>query len=111
MSTMGTSRQPARPHTRRLRWLIVALAAALSGSAIVVVVLTTGNNGPRLGIDGVSAHRGHRVQSHCRITRHLVPTCGHWWGIAPMAHTSVPLLQAMRDEERTAGRVLDIVHT
>jgi hypothetical protein len=112
MSAPGTSRRPSfrKPSFWRLRtrWIVALAIAAVAASVTVVVVVTTGRHGPGHGVDGVSAHRG---PGRCRVTRTLVPTCGHWWGIAPMAHTSVPLLDGMRAEERTAGRVLDIVHT
>lgn len=105
--------RPPRSHlrSRLLGWLVVtALLAAVVG----VVVVTNGGGSGRFrspwAIDPVPPAHGSGSR-HCAVTRDLVPTCGHWWGIAPLAHTAVPLRTAMREEEGVAGRVLDIVHT
>jgi hypothetical protein len=97
------------PIASRRRYLVVVVLVVVAAvAATLAVVLTSGRHHARLGVDGVSAARGRR---HCTVSRTLVPSCGHWWGVAPMAHTSVPVRRGMQEEERTASRVLDIVHT
>ncbi len=46
----------------------------------------------------------------CGYSAKLVPNCGRWWGVAPMALTRQPLQIALPKEERFAGRRMDIVH-
>lgn len=46
----------------------------------------------------------------CGYSAKLVPNCGRWWGVAPMANTSQPLQIALPKEESFAGRRMDIVH-
>jgi hypothetical protein len=101
---------PVRRSRRTIVLLGAALAVALTLSLVLVAILG-GKPGPRLGVDGVSAGPHPLSRAHCRVSRTLVPSCGHWWGVAPMAHTTTPLLQGMHDEEQIAGRTLDIVHT
>lgn len=105
MSASGT---PAL-RSRRAR-VAAALLVLLVAVGVTVAVLATRHHddGPAFGVDGV--HAGPTAARHCRVTRRLVPTCGHWWGIAPLAHTDAPVIPAMQQEEQTAGRVLDIVH-
>ncbi len=47
----------------------------------------------------------------CGLAAHLVPKCGRWLGVAPMAHTGESLSTALPKEEELAGRRMDIVHT
>lgn len=92
----------------RLPALFVVLCLA-AVSALVVVRLHGRHTSPGdVTGGGIAAHP---PNADCAVSRLLVPSCGHWWGVAPLAHTGTPLLQAMREEERTAGRSLDIVHT
>lgn len=108
MSASGipTVRRPRRTHVL----LGALLAAALTVSLVLVAVLGGGSH-PHLGVDGVSAGPQPLARAHCRVSRTLVPSCGHWFGVAPMAHTNVPVTEGMREEEQIAGRTLDIVHT
>jgi hypothetical protein len=48
---------------------------------------------------------------HCGTSVNLVPHCGRWWGVAPLAYENKPLKTALPQEENYAGRNLDIVHT
>lgn len=50
-------------------------------------------------------------QPACTVSAELVPSCGAWWGAAPMAYMNEPLQQSVPQEEQLAGRPLDIVHT
>lgn len=47
----------------------------------------------------------------CPVSALLVPSCGRWWGIAPMAHTTIPLHKGLRRDEALAGRPFDLIHT
>jgi hypothetical protein len=105
MSASGT---PAL-RSRRAR-VVAVLAVLLVAAGVTAAVWATRHHdaSPAFGVDGV--HAGPTAARHCQVTRLLVPTCGHWWGVAPLAHTDAPVIPAMRQEEQTAGRVLDIVH-
>jgi hypothetical protein len=47
----------------------------------------------------------------CSVSAILVPSCGRWWGVAPLQfHWSTPLDKAVAFEESVANRPMDIVH-
>lgn len=92
----------------RLPVLVVVLCAA-AVAALVYARLAGRHPVPGDGSGGGTVAQN--PHAACAVSRLLVPACGHWWGVAPLAHTDIPLIQAMHEEERTAGRHLDIVHT
>jgi hypothetical protein len=47
----------------------------------------------------------------CAVSAKLVPSCGHWWGIAPKAHTSTPRDVALADDEQEAQTTFTLMHT
>jgi hypothetical protein len=110
MSAVRPPPDGARRRPRLLGALVVGAAVVIAVS-IVVVAGVTGWPKHRPGRLSDDASGGRGTGRNCAVTQDLVPTCGHWWGIAPMVHTYVPLLPAMAEEERVAGRALDIVHT
>lgn len=83
--------------------------------ALAVVGLLNRTTGPATrpgkGIGGVTvAAPPPMAHPACTWTRKLVPTCGRWWGMAPLAHTTTPVQDALPTEERAANRGMDIVH-
>lgn len=47
----------------------------------------------------------------CSVSAILVPSCGRWWGVAPLQFQwSTPLDKAVAYEETVADRPMDIVH-
>lgn len=49
--------------------------------------------------------------AQCTISPILVPSCGRWWGITPLAYQyDRPLIQKVAVEEDIAQRPFDIVH-
>lgn len=68
---------------------------------------------PRATETATDSHGGNDAtsQGQCAVSAKLVPSCGLWWGVAPMAHTDIPLREALPMEEAMAGRRMDIVHT
>jgi len=46
----------------------------------------------------------------CGFSTTLVPNCGRWVGVAPLAHTGEAIQTALPKEETFAGRTVDIVH-
>jgi hypothetical protein len=88
-----TSRQLARIRTRR--------AAAVAAAVVVTLVL--------VAVIAVLRGRPHRSIG-CDVTSADAPSCGLWWGAA-LPSTDRPLLRAVRGQERSTGRRLDIVHT
>lgn len=49
--------------------------------------------------------------SRCTVSVKLVPSCGHWWGIAPKAHTSTPPDVALAEDEQEAQTNFTLMHT
>ncbi len=45
------------------------------------------------------------------VSELLVPSCGAWWGAAPLALTPLTRPEALRAFEKKVGRTLDIMHT
>jgi hypothetical protein len=46
----------------------------------------------------------------CSVSAKLVPSCGRWHGVAPLAHTDTPRPAALADFERRLGAPVDIMH-
>jgi beta-mannanase len=47
----------------------------------------------------------------CTVSSILVPSCGRWWGVAPMQFQPTPMATAVDEEETIANRPMQIVHT
>lgn len=47
----------------------------------------------------------------CAVSAKLVPACGRWHGVAPLAHTATPRPAALADFEKRLGGPVDIMHT
>lgn len=113
MRGSSLSDHPARaraPWSRARRtWLALAalLVAGLAVGVLAAVDPWTDHAGPvpqaRLAPPG--------FRPSCPVSATLVPECGRWWGVAPLAHTDAALGPALRVEEDVAGRPLDILHT
>lgn len=115
---MPNHRAPRRPSVPRYPHVsllsvraILALVLAAVVALVVVVVGRTGHRTGGYGVDAESANRAlHISRPACGYSTLLVPKCGRWWGMAPLAFTTTPITEGVHLEEAAIGRPLDIVH-
>ena len=102
-------RRPDRRPARRRRG-----ATAVALALVVVAAVVVGALVRRAAVHGHPSSAPTPAQSlarpRCTVSAILVPSCGRWWGAAPLAYTNTSIGQGVRIEERLAGRRLDIVH-
>lgn len=104
---------PSTPPSRRrtIRALIASLLVA--GVALAAIIVIENRRAiPGRGVVAGSARLPvpSLTRPDCGYSATLVPNCGRWWGIAPLAHTSTPIASGLNQEENAIGRPLDILH-
>jgi hypothetical protein len=109
-TSLLTAEQPATPsgrHLRVRRSALYSLFSTLSAGLILCLLAALSPAVSQSQAAGVSS----LARPKCSVTSKLVPSCGRWFGVAPLAHTGTQTTSALSTEEAFANRAMDIVHT
>lgn len=97
----------ARPgKSRRQRRLLVVLGITVvlvAGAAVAATLLFSGSSSPRSG-------QAPQARGECTVSDQLVPSCGAWWGVAPVPGEGKDLRFALARYEDRIGRRVDLLH-